>query len=437
MMYAAAVAGGAILGGIAAWLYLGMRLSAINARNGELERQAAQKAAECERLNGKLLDEARARTEAANRLEQAGKSLEEERKGTEALKDAFSALSQAALKSSSEDFLRLANENLGRMVEDTKGKLSEHQAAMGGLLKPLQESLKKFEEQIQQIEVKRKADYTNIESNIKTLETASRELRKETLNLSTALRKPHVRGRWLEVQLRRVVEMAGMLEHCDFEEQVDLSTEGGRLRPDMEVKLPGGRSIVVDAKCSMEAFIEAQGAATEEERKAGMERHARHVREQVDRLANKKYWEQFRTKTPELAVLFISESALAAAFEINSTLLEDSLSKKVVIATPTTLFALLTAVAYGWRQEGLAENAEKIGRMGKELFDRVATFCKNFSSVGANLDRSITAYNAAVGSLETRVLPSVKKFRELGVAGGEMQEPEKIEKMHRPLTLYE
>jgi len=351
--------------------------------------------------------------------------------------DTFNALSSAALKSSSEDFLRLASEHLGKVVAETKGKLGEHQAAINGLVKPLQEALRRYEEQVHGIEVKRKQDYTSLDEQIKMLSSIHQQLQKETGNLVTALRKPHVRGRWGEITLRNVVELAGMSVHCDFTEQPTVESESGRLRPDMVIHLPGGRGIVVDSKVSMEALLETVSAASEEAKREALKRHAYHVNEQINRLSSKAYWSQF-SKSPELVVLFLGESALVSALEADPTMMEDSMSKKVLIATPTTLFALLTAVAYGWRQEQVTRNAEVIGALGKELYERITVWAKHVNEIGTALGRAMESFNKSVGSIESRVLPSVRKFKELGVAGAEeIPILEQVDKTPRSLGLLD
>jgi DNA recombination protein RmuC len=409
------------------------------AREEELRRQAERQEGELSSLRETLASERQARARAETELTSSMQNLNEQKALLENMKkemtDTFNALSGAALKSSSEDFLRLASERLGKLVLDTKGKLGEHKEAMDGLIKPLNEALKKYEVNIHAIELKRRQDYTSLDEQIKHLATTHRELQKETGNLVTALRKPHIRGRWGEITLRNVVELAGMSSHCDFTEQVSLTTEEGRLRPDMVVHMPGGHDIVVDSKVSMEALLESASAENEEARREHLKRHAGHVRQQVERLGSKPYWQQF-DRSPELAVLFISEAALAAALENLPTLIEDSMNRKVLVSTPTTLFALLSAVAYGWRQERITKNAEVIATLGKELYGRVAVWMRHINEIGAALAKSTEAYNRAVASMETRVLPSVRKFKELGTATPEeIPETTQVEQAPRNLSL--
>lgn len=426
------IAAGAVIGLVLGWLVLRGRFGGIIE---ELRGQSARKDEDIAGLRRSLEEASSARVAAETEL----KSLREQREFVELAKkelsDTFGALSSAALRSSNEEFLRLANENLGKIIEDTKGRLGEHRAAMDGLIKPLNETLKRYEEQIHQIEVKRKQEYTSLDEQIRMLASTHEKLQKETGNLVTALRKPHVRGRWHEITLRNVVELAGMSAHCDFTEQVSVTTEAGRLRPDMVVHLPGGRDIVVDSKVSLAALLDASEAKTESERAEALKRHASHVKKHVADLGSKAYWAQFET-SPELVVCFMGEAALGSALESEPALMEDSLSRKVLITTPTTLFALLTAVAYGWRQEQVTKNAEAIAALGRELHERVSVWAKHLADVGTALGRSTEAYNKAVGSLESRVLPSVRKFRELGAAGGEEIAPSKqVEQTPRNLNL--
>jgi DNA recombination protein RmuC len=432
---------GLLAGGAAAWLYAKGRAASSERLVEELREQANGRAEELSGVREALDAERQARARAEAELGASLENLKEQRALLEAMKkemtDTFNALSSAALKSSSEDFLRLASEHVGRLLADTRGRLGEHSAAMDGLIKPLKENLKRYEEHIRDIEAKRGRDYTSLDEQIRQLATTHRELQKETGNLVTALRKPHVRGRWGEITLRNVVELAGMSSHCDFTEQVSVATEQGRQRPDMVVHMPGGHDIVVDSKVSMEALLESASAESEEGRREALRRHASHVKEHVNRLGSKSYWQQFE-KSPELAVLFISEAAMTTALEADPTLIEDSLSKKVLISTPTTLFALLTAVAYGWRQEQVTKNAEAIATLGRELYDRVAVWARHINDVGAALGRGIEAYNKAVGSMEARVLPSVRRFKELGAATSEeIPGPTQVEQAPRNLNLIE
>jgi len=352
--------------------------------------------------------------------------------------ETFNALSSAALKSSSEDFLRLASESLGKVVTDTKGRLGEHQAAMDGMIKPLYETLKRYEEQIKIMEEGRHKAYGSLEEQLRSMASTQENLQKETSNLVTALRKPQVRGRWGEMQLRRVAELSGMSIHCDFTEQQSVDTEKGKIRPDMIVHLPMDREIVVDSKVSLEAYLDTVNAATEDEKKSRMEKHAQQVRTHMNKLASKDYWSQFK-QSPEFVVLFIpGESFLAAAVEVDSSLIEDGIEKRVIIATPTTFIALLRAIAYGWRQEQVTKNAQEISDLGRQLYERMVTLVQHFENVGKSLEKAIGSYNRAVGSMESRVLPSVRKFKELGVTGSEeIPVLDKVDQMPRNLNLLD
>jgi len=453
------VVGGIIVWIFASWLYkksysvrmadLQMKHSELDAKaksaeavNAELRQQIVQKDEDLDRLRDELNAERQTRVEALTRLDAAQKSFEEQKALIEAMKkemtDTFNALSSAALKSSSEDFLRLASESLGKVVSDTKGKLGEHQVAMDGMIKPLSETLKRYEEQIRVMEENRHKAYGSLEEQLRTLASTHENLQRETSNLVSALRKPQVRGRWGEMQLRRVAELSGMAMHCDFTEQVSVDTDKGRIRPDMIVHLPMGREIVVDSKVSLEAYLDAVAAQTEEEKKTKMERHAQQVRAHMNKLASKDYWSQFG-QSPEFVVLFIpGEAFLSPAVEIDNSLIEDGIEKRIIIATPTTFIALLRAIAYGWRQEQMTKNAQQISMLGKELYERMSTMAKYFGDLGSAIERSIVSYNRVIGSMESRILPSIRKFRELGATGAEdIPALEQIDQKPRNLSLLD
>ena len=440
---------GAIIGGIVAWfvvtqrfqkkyIELESRASSVGAIAEERGKQVQQKDDDIGRLRDELNLEKQYKVEAFTRLEVSQKNLEEQRLLLESMKkemtDTFNALSAAALKSSSEDFLRLASTHLGTIIETTKGKLGEHQVAMDGMIKPLQDTLKRYEEQIKKMEEDRLKTFGSLEEQLRTLTSTHENLQKETSNLVTALRKPQVRGRWGEMQLKRVAELSGMSMHCDFTEQQSVDTEKGRIRPDMIVHLPMGREIVVDSKVSLEAYLDAIAASTDEERKTKMEKHAQQVRAHMRGLSSKEYWNQL-DKSPEFVVLFIpGESFLSAALDIDTTLIEDGIQKRVIVATPTTFIALLRAIAYGWQQEHITKNAQEISMLGKELFERTSTMIKHFDDLGSAIRKATDAYNKTAGSMESRVLPSVRKFRELGVTGtGEIPALEQIDYTPRNL----
>lgn len=350
------------------------------------------------------------------------------------LADAFKALASDALKSSNTSFLELAKTQLEKFQESAKDDLGKRQTAIDEMVKPVRESLGKVDAKLQEIEKSRIDAYSSLTQQVKSLAETQKDLRGETANLVKALRRPQARGRWGEIQLRRVVEMAGMLEHCDFVEQVSTDTDGGRLRPDMIVKLPGHKSIVVDSKAPLDAYLDAVEATDDAIRAAKFKDHARQVRTHIASLGRKAYFEQFDF-TPEFVVLFLpGEVFFSAALENDPELIELGVDQNVIIATPTTLIALLRAVAYGWRQEVLADNAKIISELGQELYKRLSDLGEHIQKLGKGLTAAVNAYNSAVGTLESRVLVSARRFKELGVAGGaEIEGVKQIETSSRLL----
>ena len=349
------------------------------------------------------------------------------------LSDAFRALSADALARNNQTFLDLAKATLGQAQESARGDLEKRQQAIAELLTPVRSSLDKVDSKIQELEKSRAGAYAALNEQVRSLIQTQENLRAETGRLVTALRTPGVRGHWGEIQLRRVVEMAGMLDHCDFTSQTTVHSEDGRLRPDLLVRLPAGKTVVVDAKTPLEAYLRAMEAGDDQTRKARLADHARQVRAHMTALARKSYWEQF-DQAPEFAVMFLpGESFFSAALEHDPSLIEFGVDQNIILATPTTLIALLRAVAYGWRQEKLAENAAEISALGKELFKRLSDMGDHWSKMGKSLERAVEAYNSAMGSLETRVLVSARKFSELKTAplGVELGALEPVDKAVR------
>ncbi len=333
----------------------------------------------------------------------------------EELEKTFKALAGDVLRNNNQSFLELATQNLGKFQVAAQGELEKKEKAFADLVKPIGETLKKTEEQIHQMEKERKEAYGNITRYLTDMHETQAQLQAETRNLVQALRRPEVRGQWGEMTLRRLAELAGMVRYCDFTEQDSRDTDSGRLRPDMVVRMPDKRELVVDAKTPLDAYLSAVGAKTEEERRQFLQQHARKVRERMRELASKAYWTQYRD-SPDFVVMFVpGEQFLSAALDEDPKLMEDAFTNKVVLATPTSLIALLRAVAFGWRQQAVAENAEQIRELGEELFKRIATFNEHLGRIGRALGQSVEHYNKALGSWEHQVLPSARRFPEMGI----------------------
>jgi DNA recombination protein RmuC len=333
------------------------------------------------------------------------------------LETTMKALASDALASSSESFLKLAKSQLEQLQQKTTNDLEQRKQAVEHLVAPIKESLTKVDGKLHELELARTHAYSTLSSQVQQLAETQKELRSETGNLVSALRdRPNVRGRWGEIQLRRVVEMAGMLEYCDFQTQQHVATEDGRLRPDLVVKMPGGGSVVVDAKVAGQAYIESLECKDDASRLLKLHDHARQVRDHVVKLGAKNYWAQFE-RAPDFVVLFLpGETFLSAALEQDPALLEDSYGNRVLIATPTTLIGLLRTVAYGWRQETIAESAKEVSDLGRELYKRLATLTEHFSKVGDRLQSAVRAYNDSVGSFERSVLPGARRLKDHGIS---------------------
>jgi DNA recombination protein RmuC len=400
---------------------IGIRLRFIEEQNQSIKAALREKEEECLAL----FTEQKIAEEKLNMLFQA----------EEQLKNAFQSLSSEALEKNNRSFLELAKTSLEKFQEGAKGDLEKRQSAIVELLTPVKESLQKLDQGVREIEKQRKGDQEALKEQVRSLLENEKQLKQETSNLVKALRTPLARGRWGEIQLRRVVELAGMLNHCDFFEQREEVGDVQRMRPDLIVRLPGGRQVVVDAKTPLEAYLEAIHLEDEHARALKLKDHARQVRAHVSALGKKAYWERFQP-TPEFVILFLpAETFFSAALEFDPGLIEAGAEHNVIIATPTTLIALLRAVAYGWKQESLSREVEKLHELGNDLYKRLIDMTNHFAKMGRSLGSAVEAYNKGVGSLESRVLVTARKFKDLGISHGqiEIEEAECIDKVPREL----
>jgi DNA recombination protein RmuC len=379
------------------------------------------------------LEAARVRLESTTRQEAERISLLEQSETR--LRAAFDTLAGETLRSNSELFLQVARETLGRDQQIAQSSLKERETAIAQLVEPIRAALQKTEAQVESLERERRDAFSTLRTQIETLANGQTQLQRETRNLVTALRRPEVRGRWGELTLRRLVELAGMAEHCDFTEQVSVAGEDGMLRPDLVVHMPESRNLVVDVKAPLDAYLEALEAVTDEARQIAMKRHGQQVETRVRQLSTKNYWAQFE-HSPEFVVLFLpGDQFLSAALAERPDLLETALKQNVILATPSTLIALLKTVAYGWRQAAVAENAAEIRELGQELYRRLGNFTAHLGRVGARLGAAVEAYNSAVGSLERQVMPQARRFPELGVTpDAPLPELEQIDHLARTVS---
>lgn len=369
------------------------------------------------------LQQARQEAERLKLQLQSEEQLHEERlrmldDAQDKLHNTFTAASQRALRDNNQQFLQLAQESMRRFQSESQADLDQRKQSIQYLLEPIRSALEKTEQQIQNIEKDRHASFGALGEQLRNLSTDQLALRQEASRLSSALRNPGMRGEWGELTLKRIVEMAGMVEYCDFMQQVQRSNEERTIRPDMIIRMPDKRELVIDAKTPMDAYMDAAQTDNDKDRTQHLQRYARHVREHVRLLSAKRYWEQFEG-APDFVVLFMpGEQFLGAALEHDKTLMNDALEAKVILSTPATLMALLRAVAFGWQQAILTENATRIRDVGVELHKRLSILTSHAERLGKNLESSVDSYNRFLGSMERSVMPSAKRLAELGIESG-------------------
>lgn len=409
------------------------------ARVDELRKQIHEADRDFDGLREKLAAAENAKAIAETKAGETERALLEQRSllddAKTKLSDAFKALAADALAGNNTGFLALAEEKFKALKDESKTELDSRKTAIEEMIKPISDTLATYQKESKELEEKRQKEIGSVGEQLRSLATAQTSLQNETAKLVNALKSPQVRGRWGEIALKKTAELAGMSKYCDFVEQESVTTETGRLRPDMIVKLPAGREVVVDSKVSLVGFLDALEAPNDEIRNAALARHALQIKQHVSKLAAKEYWNQFST-APEFVVMFIpNDSFLAAAAEQDPNLVEAALTQGIIIATPATFIALLRAIAFGWRQEKIAESAQHISNLGQELADRLATMTEHLLTLGKSIDKSVESYNSAIGSFESRVLSSARKFKELGAGGKkEIEELEVIDHVPRMLS---
>ena len=393
----------------------------------ELRQQLTNTEGELKEVRESLSVAEKSQVAAETKLVEAKESLAQQQKllddATKRLTDTFESLSSKALRSNNQSFIELAKESLDKVITEARGDMGKHTKEMDGLVKPLQETLARYEKELKEMEKSREGAYRSLETSLSALSDAHKALGQQTTTLAQALRAPQVRGRWGEITLQRVVELAGLSEYCDFETQAQTDAEDNRQRPDLVVRLPGDRTIIVDSKAPLNSYLDAMETDDSEVRAKKLSEHAAAVRTHLRDLGGKAYWNQFPT-APEYVVLFLpGESFFSAALEGDRTLIEDGIKKKVILATPTTLIMALLTVAHSWQQQKVAENARLIGKAGRELHDRLCTFIEHLGDIRSGLNRAVGAYNKSVGSWELRVAPSARKLGDFGSAGVDNELP--------------